>query len=167
MAQQGAALQTYNLELIKGGCENAIEDKILICANDFWKKPAQKMVFIFFVYSTVEHSVFRFRDDDTIFEVIESHLRPLMVDEFHEIAEEMVWSSWVSEEPLLTKYRYFNFLHMNQSVLTYWETEDAQSETLNSQGSVYEDYCLGIWCVFWWHVTNVLEEKTVSFRAEE
>lgn len=62
MAQQGAALQTYNLELIKGGCENAIEDKILIGANDFWKKPAQKIgvllemcLFIFFsVYSTVE-----------------------------------------------------------------------------------------------------------------
>jgi hypothetical protein len=33
MAQQGAALQTYNLELIKGGGENAIEVKVLIGAN--------------------------------------------------------------------------------------------------------------------------------------
>lgn len=60
MTQQGAALQTYNLELIKGGCENAIEVKSLIGANVLWKKPAQKMgvlfrsVFIFYVYSTVE-----------------------------------------------------------------------------------------------------------------
>lgn len=66
MAQQGAALQTYNLELIKGGCENAIEVKIVIGSNVLWKKPAQKIgilfrsVFMFYVYSTVEYFIFNF-----------------------------------------------------------------------------------------------------------
>jgi hypothetical protein len=47
MAQQGAALQTYNLELTKGGCENAIEVETNPCG---WKKPHRRWTFCSEVY---------------------------------------------------------------------------------------------------------------------
>jgi hypothetical protein len=34
MAQQGAALQTYNLELVKGVCANIIEVSLSMCSEN-------------------------------------------------------------------------------------------------------------------------------------
>jgi hypothetical protein len=79
-------LQTYNLELIKGGCENAIEVKILIGTDVLWKKAAQKIgvlfrsAFIFYVYSTVEYFIFRIKSQWHNIWSIDAHLQPIMVD---------------------------------------------------------------------------------------